>query len=152
MIIRQQRGAPGGHGGEFASHHRSDPLGSLGEPTPDTIARASASGVQVVYERDPRTGRIRIVVLTLDEELSAQDGAEAWVEEGHVLTRTPATVDLERIAPVIASQAAELGAAADRHEAIAWFLAEREDRKDPFLTRGERGRGGELPAHAIPLG
>lgn len=152
MIIRQQRGAPDGRGGEFAPHHRSDPLGSLGEPSPETIARATASGVQVVYERDARTGRIRIVVLAKDDELSAQDGADAWVEEGHVLTRTPATVDLDRIAPVIASQAAALGASADRHEAIAWFLAEREDHKDPFLTRGERSRGGEVPAPAIPLG
>lgn len=103
--------------------------------------------MQVVYERDPGTDRVRITVLLRDPEMSEREGAGAWVEEGSVLTRTPAASDAERMASVATNQVSRLWSSIksgdDEHESVDAFLAEIADRRDPFITRGLRRRHGE---------
>jgi len=148
-ITADTRRRPAGQpeGGQFAPRSNSSPLGALGPVRPRTIARASAGDVQIVYEVDESADRLRIVVLIRDPELSAREGANAWVEEGAVLTKTPADSDLNRIGAVIASQvsrlAREIDDADDGHEPVDMFLAEFADRRDPFIARGTRRRHGE---------
>lgn len=140
-ITRQGPGTP--QGGEFAKKANPKPSDALHGTRP--LVRATAGPVQVSYE--DAGDSIRISVLLRDEGQSTADRAEAWVEEGAVLTATPSTADRERMSSVASSQAGRLAAALERgddeHETIDAFLADVADRRDPFITRGLRRRHGE---------
>lgn len=128
--LRHPAGAEERRGGQFAGRIRNGPLESLGAPSEATIARASAGDTQVVYERDG--DRIRVTVLLRETD---SDGEPIWVEEGSVLTSTPANARPERIVDVITGQATSIADAGDPHEEIAWLLAGLEGRRDPAITR-----------------
>lgn len=134
-IDRQQAGTPGGAGGQFAPKRNAAPLDRLGPLRPRTIVRATAGDMQVIYERDEGSEHLKVTVLMLDEEA----GPSAWVEEGAVLTATPADSDPDRISAVAAAQVSALVAdtdeSGDAHEAIDAFLARIADQRDPAITR-----------------
>lgn len=140
-IARQLAGSP--HGGEFAKKSNTAPNAPL--PVKQVLVRATAGDAQVVYEREG--DRLRITVLVRDEARSSADGAHAWVEEGSVLTGTPAAADTDRMSSVASNQVSRLARAFDSgddtHETVDAFLAELADRRDPFITRGTRRRHGE---------
>ena len=139
---RQGSGTP--RGGQFASKPNTAPSHAL---SGQSLVRATAGPVQVVYDRDTNLDRVRITVLLRDAARSEREGAEAWVEEGAALTDTPASSSGDRMNSVAASQVSRLASAidrgADQHETIDAFLAEVADRRDPLITRGTRRRHGE---------
>ncbi|WP_433673937.1 hypothetical protein [Microbacterium gorillae] len=143
--VHRPSGTPGG--GQFTGVVNTPPRHGLSGSNPTTLTRATAGQVQVVYDRDPATDRLRVTTLLRDDALGEANGADAWVEEGSVLTDTPAGSDLERMTAVCVNQAERIASAIERgddqHETIDAFLASLADRRDPFITRGTRRRHGE---------
>jgi hypothetical protein len=141
-IARQLAGSP--QGGEFTRRSNSRPPETL---SGDRIAlvRATAGQVRVIYNQDGE--HVRITALLRDTEKSALHGSEVWVEEGSVLTATPAAGNRDRMSSVAANQvsrlAREIADGGDPREAIDALLASMADRRDPFIMRGTRRRHGE---------